>query len=381
MRIKPLKIYRAPAYPTIETAGSARELLSRIPRRWQDSPRFSSLLGVGLMFKTLMAGAQTPAPMDANAPVTQTPDRAGRVADANDAVQQVQKATTIVAPVLAEAMAHDGRGSFGCVAVSPPMILSEAEALDLIQKELKAAGLDIQQGVGLDQVMAPAIGRPRIGASGMIRKTGLGQRSPQASSQVVLRPAINTSSPGESWAVRPAGQLKVHEPWGEPSELVSRQYVFDFADKGRSIFIEYLCPRDHDAWMGREMSTAYSYDFPALARKVSDAFGKRQSDRKTVFGVFFDPLAGVDVSWPDTTGLDRAQQRMVQEEFRRAEKEAGQHLNDKAREKLRRQVQHFIEFLRQEGLIKRAQTEPAVTKAQSQGQGIHAPDAAPDQPV
>ena len=374
MRIKPLKTYRAPAYPTIETAGSVRDLLSCIPRRWKDSPRFSSLLGVGLMFKTLIAGAETSVPADTNAPVTQTPDHAGRVADTNDAVQQVQKATTIVAPVLAEALAYDGRGSFGCVAVSPPMILSEAEALDLIQKELKAAGLDIQQGVGLDQVMAPALGR-----SGFTRRTGLEQRPRLGSGQVVVRPAISTSNSSEFMAVRPAGKLSAHPPWGEPSELVSRQYVFDFADKGRSIFIEYLCTRDHDAWMGREMSTAYSYDFPALARKVSDAFGKRQSDRKTIFGVFFDPLAGVRLQGPDITDLDRAQGRMVQEEYRRAEKEASQHLHEKAREKLCRQVRHFIEFLRQEGLIKAAQPETA--RDRSKGQETHAPDAAPDQPM
>ncbi len=350
MKVRPLKSYRTPGYPTIDAASRIRGLLSRIPMRWQHSPRLAALLGAGLMVKTLVAGAETPPSAGTQAPVTQAPDRSGRVPQSQETARQVWKATAMVAPVLAEALQYDGRGAVGCVAVDPPTFLTEAEALELIQNELKAAGLELERGVELDHVTAPQIGGARVAVSGTSTPANatLG-----AGLDSVAMPAISRGDAVPR--ARPAGKIVSRNWGGEPPELVSRTFIFDFADKKRSVFIEYLSPRDYTTWMGRSMSTVQSYDFPVLVRKVSDAFAKREPGKRMIFGVFFDPLARAQIPFPDTTGLDPAQRRMVREEYDRAQKYAREHIDVRSREKLRRQVGHFVSMLRQEGVIEAAQ--------------------------
>jgi len=369
MKVTPLRTYRTPEYPTIVAAGCAKDLLSRIPRRWQESPRFAALLGVGLMVKTLMAGGDVSPSAGSQAPTTQSPGDANSVPGAKETAKWVRKATTLVAPVLAEALQHDGRGSIGCIAVNPPTFLSEAEALELIRNELKAAGLGLKAGAELDGIVAPA-----IGAQGLIRPR---RSSRNSGFDAVAIPAVAARDPAASLA-RPAGKIETRD-WpgvgGEP-ELVSRKFLFDFGDPNRAVYVEYLSPRDYTTWMGRSMSTVQGYDFPALTRKVSESLGKHKSDKRTVFGVFFDPLVRVEYLHVDTSGLDPSQRRMVWEEAEKARQRAWDQRGLKGQEKLRRQVRHFVAFLRQEGVIPAAQPQPTDMKDPAQGQAAHAPDAA-----
>lgn len=368
MKVKPLKNYRVPTYPAIDAAGSARELLARIPRRWESSPRLCALLGAGLMVRTLTAGSDAPSPAGATAPTTQAPNESGGVPQEEAAARQVREATSVVAPILAEALQFDGRGAFGCVAVNPPTFLSEAEALELIRNELTAAGLELEHGVELDRVLAPRIGRPSLP-----RPAGPSHGKGRDAGVMLAVAGTETAAS----LARPAGEIKVTNwPGGEP-ELVSRTFVFDFADKDRSLYVEYFSASDHRTWMGSSWSTVQAYDFPALTRKVSQSLSRRESDKRLVFGLFFDPLARMEFPHADATGLDAAQRRMVREESQKARQRAREQLGVKSREKLRRQVRHFVSFLQQEGVI-RTPPESRDAPGRTQGQQADAPDTPSD---
>jgi hypothetical protein len=93
--------------------------------------------------------------------------------------------------------------------------------------------------------------------------------------------------------------------------------------------------------------------------------------------VFFDPLATVSYSSPDTTGLTREQSRMVTQEHRRVRSEAKQNLHATAKEKLQEQVQHFVTCLREEGVIDKMPIESTQVNSTEKAR-LHASDASPD---
>jgi hypothetical protein len=272
----------------------------RIPRRWEQLPGFAALLGLLALSGDVRADAN-----DARSAVSQAPNATKPAPAESTVALAVQQVNAIIAPLLDEALRYDGRGAFGCVVVNPPTFLAEDEAIELIRKELETAGLSLQECVDLDNVEAPTGGS-----------------------------AIHFRSSDDV-----------------PPKLSPQVYMFDLADTDRAVFIEYLSARDHKSWVGMDGCSAYYYDFPSLAKKVSDSFQKRQSDKRTAFGIFFDPLARVEISRPDVSGLNPAQQRLAYVEFLKAMRQERNRLDAKAKEKLRRQVRHFVEFLRQEGVV------------------------------
>ena len=184
--------------------------------------------------------------------------------------------------------------------------MPEDEALELIRTELEAAGLRLQEGVELDNVMAPV------------------QKSENA------KP--------------PSGP----RDWEKGNELGPRPVRFDWADPERAVYVDYLAQRDYRTWQGRMVSLNDSYDFAALARKVAEAYGQHPATNKTVFGVFFEPLADPGVAQPKLEGLSSEQARRASWESERLEAAVK---GEKSRDKLRRQVRHFVEFLKKEGVI------------------------------
>jgi hypothetical protein len=328
MKIKPQKHYRKPDYPTIRAAGSAQALLARIPNRWRKSIVFSTAVGIGFIVKALLTGSDTPVTQPPT-PSSQNPDQSDRGTAAQKATSQIRKAGTLVAPILAEALAHDGRGAFGCVAVNPPCFLSEAEALDLIVKEFKTTGLNLKISIAMEGLKVP---------------------DPKTS--------IRTASRSEP-------------------KLKTGEHIFDLADIENSVYIEYLSQWDYRQWMGRSLTTVDSFDFPNAVSKVSNALEKRRSEKREVFGIFFDPLARANLPRPDTRGLNINQKRMVLEEYDRASKEEREHLKDKAKEKLQRQVQHFVTCLREEGVIDKMPIESTQVNSTEKAR-LHASDASPD---
>lgn len=332
MKIRQIKRYRTPDYPTLGAAQLDATLLARIPARWGASPGFAAMLGLlaGFSTRLVLAGDATDHAADAKATVTQAPDAARPAPDKSRTASDVQRATSVVAPLLDEALQHDGRGAIGCVAMNPPTFLSEEEALELIRSELEAAGLKLKDDVDLDNVESPSPGR---------RDT-----------MEVDESGDDGDADGEASAPpRERNPFK-----GRAASLTPQDYSFDLADPSRSVFIEYLSMKDHREWEGQSPSTVSNFDFPALARKVSNSFQKRKSDQRAVFGVFFDPLACAETPSPDVSSLTNDQKRLASAEYRKALTKEQEHLEDKAREKLRKQVKNFVAFLNQEGIVGKA---------------------------
>ena len=314
MKQRPLKHYPIPAYPSFKESGASPELLNTVPRRWTGSPRFAALIGVGLIARTLSAragdSASAPAkPAVVDAPVPD-PARGRAVA------KSVQRATAIVAPLLGDALRHDGRGAFGCVAVNPPSFLSEDEALELIGAELKAAGLNVKEGV------------------------------PLAGTGTLKSQRLNMHSFGSFKEEQEARDKPLTD-----DDIELAEHDFDLGDTNRAVYVEYLSNADYHRLTPPSGSTASYVDFPALAKRVSTALQKSKTAQPAVFGVFFDPLAHRERHGADTAGLNPATQQLVRAEQARAEATGEKHLNDAAKEKLRQQVRFFIAYLRQQGTL------------------------------
>lgn len=308
MKIRPVQTYPAPGYPTREQARQDPDLLKNVPARWEKAPGFAALLGLLALTSSGAEAAEDGAPPPAAALDPEGGGERGTAAD-------VQRAGAIVAPILDEALERDGRGAFGCVAISPPSFLSEDEALELIRTELEAAGLRLRDDAVLEDMTAP---------------TG-----PAESRKETKGPDGETV-------------IQVNPGWGQPNVLGQRPVRFDWADPDRAVYIDYLTRRDYREWEGYSRSTADYYDFSKLAQRVAEAYGRYPAEDRTVFGVFFDPLAHPGVEVSPIEGLPPEQARRVDAEYRRAAAEAQ---DSRGRDKLRRQVRHFVEFLKQEGVL------------------------------
>lgn len=302
MKIQAVPAYRgASGYPTLAEIQRTPELLARVPARWEQSSGFAALLGL----LALATAPRAEAAENETAPAAAALDPDVAVAP-RDNGSAVQKTAAVVAPMLEEALDQDGRGSFGCISVCPATFMPEDEALELIRTELEAAGLRLQEGVELDNVMAP-----------------------------VQKPED---------AKLPSGP----RDWEKGNELGPRPVRFDWADPERAVYVDYLAQRDYRTWQGRMVSLNDSYDFAALARKVAEAYGQHPATNKTVFGVFFEPLADPGVAQPKLEGLSSEQARRASWESERLEAAVK---GEKSRDKLRRQVRHFVEFLNKEGVV------------------------------
>ena len=281
-----------------------------MPARWEKSPGFAVMLGL----LALSSNSRAEGTVE-GLPTAQVEVLPEGLASERETSQEIQKAMIVVAPLLEEALEHDGRGSFGCVSICPATFMPEDEALDLIRTELEAAGLRLKEGVELENVPGPV-------------------KEPMEARQVK----------DEKGEIR----IEKQRAWYKDNEVGLRPVRFDWADEERAIYIDYLTKRDCRAWEGRMISTADSYDFPELAKKVSAAYADYSSERKTIFGIFFEPLGDSGVVNLSLEGLTREQGRIVELEYG---KKIAAAKGEKARERLRAQVRHFVEFLQKEGVV------------------------------
>jgi hypothetical protein len=263
--LTPLRRYRTPAYPTVEGIREHPELLEARPRGWARRGLTPPLVGLalGVLPACGSTTSQTEpvespaASVDASAGETAAPAASADAAtpaagDATaDAAVTAPTADASASPaqrptspaVQGRAMvfeAGDGRGAVGCVAIAPPVFLTEAEAWDVIADELSRAGVTLGRGgVSLPNVRTPVF--EMCGG-----QTG-------------------TSAPG-------ALQL-------------------DGSDQARHVAVEFVSAEDHDQyWDSQSMCSVQDYRFLEAARAIATELGQPQN---LVVGVFYDPSTSV----------------------------------------------------------------------------------------
>jgi len=306
MRIKPVKNYKPPAYPTIHEAKQDARLLEHLPRRWKKNAPIASLMGSGLLLHFVCAGCN-----NSNQPKNLHVENQ-LLPGSNDRRAAEKKNTRVfpatrVAPMLEDALANDGRGGFGCIAVSAPVFLSEAEALELIRAELEKAGLKLDETAQVDGLQIPAA------------------------------PA------------RQGWRNKREKPFA----LAEGVYTFDFGTADKSVAVKFLSAKDDVLWEDTDDSSTYvSYNYARLATRVSDAFKQRETGDPVVIGLFFEPSV-YPVGWDDfdMTGLANEQKQFVRNQIEATKESRREVARDVGREKLRAQISHFVEYLKQEGVV------------------------------
>ena len=289
MKIKPLKQYKNPSYPTYEESKRDARLLEHVPRRWKNGIPLASLMGSGLLLQTLCAGCKDNAEPKESVAVK----LANLFKKKNDEAANNTPAlpATRVAPILEEALANDGCGSFGDA--PEPIYLSENEALDLIQAEMEKAGLRVRDMVTLDGVLVP-------------NTFQLGERKFERGKEIIFK-------------LRP---------------LKEGAYTFDLGTEDKSVMVKFLQARDFYRWEDDVFGdlTGSWHDLPWLVTQMRETFLQRTNGAPVIIGLFFDPMP--DSDW-----------------FFLEDGDMQIYTKEDAREKLRKQVLHFMEYLKQNGIV------------------------------
>ena len=271
-----------PAYPTKLDVLAEPELLARyVPPAWLAKAEVAGALSAFLAVNA--AGC-------ADKAKSSQPHVDPRLANA-----------AIVAPVFEHG---DGRGATGCIVVSPPVFLSEEEALQIIEEELTHAGLELSaRNVDLPDVVIPR------------------------RSEDLVWDAVK----GE-WRWR----LVELSDTGTPLRT-------NFQDAKRRVALTYVDHVSYCALGGpASFSTVDGYNLKEVAHFVADKLSA--SGTGGYFGVFYDPLVEFApvVDW--VAAVDGKRIRMSWEE----EKE---HALRESKRLLREQVKDFADWLKGQGVI------------------------------
>ena len=217
MKIKPVRSKAVARYPSQDYLREHPELLCFVPQRWQQNALVLRVLG-GVVCLVLAGQTSAAGQQAAGAPESR------------------------IAPLFVHGA---GRGTFGCMAINPPVFLSEDEARQVIQEEAKKAGLEFAQG-------APTI------------------------SDAVVSAFDYAGCP-------PQGQI------ARPPKL---EITLDGFHQRHKIAYEFVSMQDTAAWETKKpgcRSSAASVDF----RGTAEAFrrGIDSSPELPWLGVFYEPAA------------------------------------------------------------------------------------------
>lgn len=309
MAVTPVISYPCPDYPPRTQVLADPALLQRhLPPAWRH------LAGVGGLVAFFLG---------AEALAVEPPPAAGPAS-----------AATMVAPLFRHGQ---GRGAFGCVAVSPPVFLSEEEAMTVIAEELGRSGVVLsQRAVVWDDVAIPR----RETVHTIPRGTPADQERVKA---VVTSEPVDPQPPSID-AVDPARHIAV--------EFVSRddhhQLGLD-SSRGRIV-------REDDANLpegtyrsGMFASSAGSYDLAEAADYLRGQVPHHQDGGRTTWmGVFYDPMERSGARGAPPADLDEAGRLAWRtEDWQRRQAEA----KAAALTRLRAQVQGFVAWLQAQGAL------------------------------
>lgn len=246
--IKPMKGRHVPAYPTIDEISRAD--LSRAPSRWSGLKSAVASIGTAAMALRALALDAAEGADVAAAPSVEV---AGRVKE-KPAKAVSSESSTDVCPLASIAVAGKGRGGFGCMAINPPVMLGELDALEIIEKEFLARGVKLKDGPELDGVSLPA-----------------------------------------------------YPEWKRPVML-------DLGTESGDIMVEFISTGDTDRWKkpdpdASKIRFSYStFDCREAASNAVETISARKGGKKVAVGVFYEPVVYVPRDWkpsPDDIRLKR----------------------------------------------------------------------------
>jgi hypothetical protein len=264
MKVKPLRKYPKPAYPTRRVLDEHPELLRQLPARWRDNPLVIAVIS-GACFLLPACGAgttQTTAePAAAAAPLATAP------APGKPAVKLAPVIVSKIAPVFEHG---DGTGAFGCIVVNPPVFLSEEEARRIIVEEAKKQGIVFTaDGKVLDGVDLP-----------LTDEFGFAFNPKQGSQQTQK------------------GSL-----------------TFDGQDTALNVGYEFVSETDFSAWERKDQggwASVSSFDFIGTAKTLRSGLDKAQPTG--AYAVFYEPAASApDGSYDMLRAKRLGQEQLLQQ--------------------------------------------------------------------
>ncbi len=284
MRTKLVRRYVVPHYPTRDYLLEHPELLRWIPKRWQHNPLVLGALG---MVVPLILARPAVA--------------------AGEGVKDAPAVAVRVAPLFPHG---EGRGSFGCVAMNPPVFLSEDEARQVIRDEAKKAGIEfVEDGLTIKDAEVP-----------------------------VTNPYDFLDEREENNKAKAAQKNPPKKP-----KLQKQDLVLDGYDKKRRIAFEFVSGKDFNKWekRGSGWCSASVYDLKATAEHLKQGLAQSKSD--AVVGVFYEPgMSPPKIAYPKK-GADADWKA-----YYKAREKAGKELGEK---ELRKQVRDFLDWLKTQGVI------------------------------
>lgn len=303
---RPMRAYAQPAYPTGAEIGEAD--LARTPARWRGLKTIASTLGAAAMsLKALALEAQEAAKPVAAAPRVAVPD-AAKAAE----MEEAKTPATEVCPLPAKEIAGDGSGAFGCVAMNPPVILPEAEALDIIEKEFVRRGYKLVDCPVVEGAEAP-------------QKDWEEKLSQKARIELYVRACKSGKLPEIPRA--------------------RRRLMLDFGSADGSLAVEYVSRADQDDWIYDPWrhSTAGVVNTRKAAEEMARCLRTRVEGNPLKVGLFYDPCAHLPEGWKST--LPEGVKPNTREAYAAAWAQRKADGRALARKQLIAQIEHFFEYL------------------------------------
>jgi len=267
MDLKPVKHYAGPRYPTSAYLVEHPELLRLVPKRWRGNKVVLATLGAAAVLVTSCQSLH-------------------------------------VSGKLAPIFVHgEGRGTFGCRATNPPVLLSEDEARAVITAEAAKAGLKFDfRGFEIPRAHIP--------------------ETDKCSDRMF------------DDLIRPLKHVQVS------------RLTLDGFDKARRIGYEYVSKDDVEEWEYKpnyEDCTGWTDDMRTTAQRLR--LGLEESPDVPTVGIFYDPGMDMHTAWnvrnleDSLKGIDPKQDHRSSEPVRYSE------------ELLRAQVRDFIHWLKAQRII------------------------------
>ena len=216
-----------------------------------------------------------------------------------------------VAPVFEHG---NGRGAAGCIVVSPPVFLSEEEAMQILREEMTKHGIKLEDGGVLESVHLP---RSLLSAEEAHRD--------------LLKSLQNELDSLKEGSEKSSKDL--------PRSISS--FKVDGLDRNKHIAVEFVSVKDYPAQTGG-WSSVRDYNFRDVAQKIASTV-KEQGKDDVFFAVFYDPVSRQPPPESPKDGEKIDWQTVWRERRERGMRES--------KKLLRHQAQDFVAWLKKQKAI------------------------------